>query len=128
MEVTLPCRLRAALVIAGCMVPALALAQADTHDHGASIAAQRPTPDLNIEYGVRSIPLPSLQRPGGPPAPGAPGSGPAPQPGPGPGPGAGPAPGPGPGGPGPGMPSPGPGPGAGPGPGPGGPGPGAPPT
>ena len=69
----LPCRLRAALVVAGCLIPAMALAQLDTHFH----TRQRSAPQPDIEYGSRTIPLPMLQRPpspsGAPGTPSAPG-------------------------------------------------------
>ena len=58
----LPCRLRAALVVAGCLVPAMALAQLDTHFH----TRQRTAPQSDIEYGSRTIPLPMMQRPPSP--------------------------------------------------------------
>ena len=64
----LPCRLRAALVVAGCLVPAMALAQIEPH-HAPSRTPQR----SDIEYGSRTITLPMMQRPPSPAgAPGTP--------------------------------------------------------
>lgn len=118
MSLKTPCRLRAALVLVGCVVPPAVWAQLDSHLHQS--AREQRVRQLDIEYGSRTIPLPSLQ---GPPRPaGAPGAGSGGPSGPGPG---GPAPG------SPGSPGAGPGPGV-PGPGSGGPpvpkGPGGPPT
>ena len=94
MRVKLPCRLRAALFVAGCAWPAVALAQTDPHFHPSTRAAEdRAARELSIEYGSRTVPLPSMQRPPMPTGPGAPSAGPGPG-------------GPGPGSPGPGSPGP----------------------